>query len=64
MKTNLRKVSYSLLKEYSFDLDTTDKERAKDIEDTESRIGLFHKWIEKSEISPQTGLSYTETYGF
>lgn len=52
MKEKLRKITFSLAY-YYFEPDLTDEQQKEQEEETRQRNGYFHKWVEKSDISPQ-----------
>lgn len=60
MKEKLRKITFSLAY-YYFEPDLTDEQQKEQEEETRQRDGYFHKWVEESDISPQTQEPYTKT---
>ena len=60
MKEKLRKITFSLAY-YYFEPDLTDEQHKEQEEETRQRNGYFHKWVEESDISPQTQEPYTKT---
>lgn len=60
MKEKLRKITFSLAY-YYFEPDLTDEQQKEQEEETRQRNGYFHKWVEESDISPQTQEPYTKT---
>ena len=60
MKEKLRKITFSLAY-YYFEPDLTDEQQKEQEEETRQRNGYFHKWVEESDISPQTQELYTKT---
>lgn len=60
-KKELRKVAFAIGYRNGFDPDMTDEELKEEHERTRERAGFFHKWVEESDISPQTQELYTKT---
>lgn len=61
MEKELRKVSFAIGYRNGYDPDMTDEELKEEHERTRERAGFFHKWVEESDISPQTQEPYTKT---
>lgn len=61
MSGELRKVTFCIGYRNGFDPDATEEERQHEFERTRERDGYFHKWVEESDVSPQTGEAYTKT---
>lgn len=62
MSQKLRKVSYTYCispEEYE---STSTNDMEKEWNSTSEREGYFHKWVEKGEISPETGAAFNKTY--
>lgn len=60
-KKELRKVAFAIGYRNGYNPDMTDEKLKEELERTRERAGFFHKWVEESDIIPQTDAAYTKT---